>query len=340
MKPSRQFGAFLFIGLLALVFGIVAFINSNIQSTSKLNFSQLFLLIGLTVFFTSLALYFGASMTDRYYKKNDLHAKNMLEEEQLMKELDDRSLYFLQVSIPALYYGNTEEIENIYSTYFGEDIVTAITSEVSEETGGEINAFFSKVFGVKQAGRDITKIIKNYKPKEETTLSKFLLYQRTVILRKQINIGLEFVRVDFSEYNAFQESMSWFINTYQINLEKSSEELNQKTNELYDKGVEETLIQLEKAKDIILMEEKFFITEDHENYICNFVHPVSDYLSYKGIQLTIKFSIPKANVQKSTFDFSQVVEKSVPLRIFGKVILPIDRKSNNWEMIVNPIAVY
>jgi hypothetical protein len=88
------------------------------------------------------------------------------------------------------------------------------------------------------------------------------------------------------------------------------------------------------------MEEKFTITDNDESYDCSYLHPVSEYLSYKCVQLTIRFSIPKKDVHASNFDFSQVIGKVVPLRIFGKVILSVDRNSNNWEMLVKPIAVY
>lgn len=340
MRPSRRFGVLLFVGLLASTIGVFLFLNSNTQATSEFNLAQATLLAGFIVFVVALLLYAGASITDHYYRKNDPRVKEAYEDERLLKELDDRSKSFLQISIPALYYGNHEEIDNIYSTYFGQDIVVSITSETSEETGGEISALFSQVFGIKQAGKDSTKVIKSYKPKEETTLNKFLKYQRAVILTKQINLGLEFVRVDFTEYNEYHNQLDWFINTYQINLNASSEELDRKSNELYDRGVEETLVQLERAKDLILMEEKFTISDHDESYDCSYLHPVSEYLSYKGVQLTIRFAIPKKDVHASNFDFSQVVGKVVPLRIFGKVILPVDRNSNNWEMLVKPIAVY
>lgn len=327
-------------GFIALIFGMMFFINSNIQENSKFNFAQATLLVGFAIFIISVSLYFGALATDRYYRTNDPKVKEAYEDEILLKDIDEQSRYFLQIPITTLYYGDYEEIENIYTTYFGEDTVIAITSETSEETGGEINALFSKFFGMKHAGKDSTKIVKSYKPKEETILNKFLRYQRATILRRQVNLGLEFVRVDFSDLNEFQDNLNKFTNTYQINLEGSANELDRKYSELYDKGVEETFLLLERAKDLILMEEKFSILENDTHYICNYLHPVSEYVAHKGIQVIIKFSIPKANLHSPNFDFAQVVGKVIPIRVFGKVVLPLDRKSNNWEMLIKPIAVH
>lgn len=340
MKPSRRFSFFLLVNLLVLIFGSIYFLNSNIQKTSGFNLAQAILIIGMATFALSFALYTGALVTDQYYRKNDPKVKEAHENEILKKDIDERSKYFLGISIPTLYYVNSEEINNIYATYFGEDVVTAITSESLEEVGGEINAVVAKAVGVKQADKDTTKTIKKYKPREETALSKFLRYQEAVILKKQINLWLNFESVDFQQYNDFEANYSWFIDTYKIDLSKSADEIQNKRDELWMKGIEKTTVQLEEAKDLVLMEEKFNISEDEKNYICTYIHPITNWISYRGLQVTIKFLIPKDGVSNNGIDFSQVIGKVIPLRVFGKVIVPLDRNSNNSEMLIKPIGVY
>ena len=316
------------------------FINSNAKEDSGFNSTQMLLISAGLIFVVSTALYIGAMFTDQYYRNHDPRVKESYEDEKLSRELDETSLKFLSIPITALYYVNVEEIGTIYSTYFGEDIVTSITSETSEESGGEISAVFSKIFGVKQAGKDSTKIIKNFKPKEETILAKFLRYQRAVILRKQITLDLDNAPMDYRLINEFDDTVAWLVHNQGVDLTKSTDELNSKRAELLQVATTQTIERLETAKDLILLEGKFLVTQNDNNYICTYFHPVNQVFPYQDMQVTIKFLIPKEETQKAIFDFNQVIDKYIPLRIFGKVVLPVDRSTFTWEMLVKPIGVY
>lgn len=338
MKPSQRFRAAATISLLVFLLGSVFLVNSNSKYGNLLNFEQIIPALAILFFGVSLALYIGATITDKYYKKHDPKIKRAYEIERLLDDLDDRSKYFFENPASTLYYANHLEIDNIYRTYFEEDIVTSITSEIYEESGGEISAFFSKVVGVKQAGKDTTKTTKKYKPKEETTLGKFIRFQQETILRQQIDIGLDLVDIDYQEINELDDALTWLWEVYELAFHESYDEIAEKRNSLFEKASEATMIRLEMAKDLILLDEKFLISEDEKNYICSYTHPIDENFVDKNIRIV--FMIPKNENHNIKFDFHKVMEKVIPLRVFGKVLIPLDRQTDNWEMVITPIAVY
>ena len=92
-------------------------------------------------------------------------------------------------------------------------------------------------------------------------------------------------------------------------------------------------------KDLVLIEEKFSISQDEKYYICTYTHPATEYLVFSQTSITIKFIIPKEEVY-SKADFDLAIGKAMQLRVFGKVLIPLDEVTKNWELVIKPIAVY
>jgi len=237
MKPSRRFGAIATFSVVITVVAIILFVSTNAKENT---ISNLYVPTALVLLAASTALYIGAFLSDQYYKKFNPRVKEALEEEGLISDLDDRSKIFLKTPITTLWYANVNEIENIYNTHFEDDIVLEITSEESAEFGGEVGGKIPNVGGLLQSGKDVKKITKNIKPHQETILSKFFRYQRSVILRKQVSLNLELVNMNFEEIAYFDDTMNWL---YSIGLtfQNSEIEINNKRNELFEKAAREAI---------------------------------------------------------------------------------------------------
>ena len=70
------------------------------------------------------------------------------------------------------------------------------------------------------------------------------------------------------------------------------------------------------------------------------IHPVSNYLA-SGKEVKISCLVPISKVEPSVAgNYSNSINKSIPIKIYGQVWQPINRSENIWELMITPLAVY
>jgi len=97
----------------------------------------------------------------------------------------------------------------------------------------------------------------------------------------------------------------------------------------------------EHATGWVLVEGKFKIEDRVDFYKCTYTHPVNQYLSNQASPVTISVLIPRTSLKEHIKgNYAQSIGKSIPLKIYGQVWQPVDRKANTWDLQLTPLAIY
>ena len=259
---------------------------------------------------------------------------------QLAEAIDKKKEGFINIGTISFHFANKDEVRNFYNDYFKEPTVEQIVSEMASEVSGDIKGQLPRVFEAKAGGKDLNKWISTIKLPGISEAEMFRRYQREIVRNDQVTLGLELVEVDLSDLNAFDKLVSEFQSKYSGILDDSKVEEQQ--TRLREKAAEKTMIRLENATGWVLVEGKFEISELSEgSYKCTYEHPVNEYFAEKGSKITISMSLRKNLLEANIADnYAQSVGRSIPLKIYGKVFQPIDRKTSIWELQITPTAVY
>jgi len=356
MKPSKNLlPPLLTIGATMVVVGALLYYEGfeGITQPSEwggsvegyINFLAFFLVFIPISFFALVLIRFGSLLGENYYKKNIIDlVKNEFQHDVLEKEyidgLPEQSKDFLNAPFTTLLYVDSLEVDALYSLYFDESTVTGITNEIFGESSHELGATVPSIGGAKIGNKGSSKTVQSIKPAELTIAKKFFRLKRILILRQQIVTGLELVDVDISQYSNMKSILSNLRKEYGLHLEKSQSEIDEVSKTLLRDAAKGIVRRLESAKELTLIDGKFKVSSENEKYIFTYDHPVNAYLSSKKNEITIKFTLPVESLSNSQSDFSQLVGKLIPLKVFAKILLPLDSKSESWDVVVKPIAVY
>jgi hypothetical protein len=261
------------------------------------------------------------------------------EQPKLTAAIEEKKRRFLNLpNIAFFHYANEERIRNIYNDYFREPTVESAVQELVSEISGDVGAELPKLLEAKFGGKNLTRWISNIKYTDISIYKMFLQYQRETIKKGQVILDLELVDVELSQVEEFEQLANQLRQTY--NFEISEGTLEDHKSSLKEKAAEQTLTKLETilTNTWVLIEGSFLITNSEDNfYYCTSTHPVSDYISDPNKKVSIIVQIPKPNVEAH---FKQLIGKSIPLRVYGAVMLPINREHETWDFLITPLAVY
>jgi|GEM_PF-5103828 hypothetical protein len=357
MKPSKSIvQPIIIIGISALVlevFFYYAISTGEIQRPDEwggsiegyINLLSCMIVSPPIIFAALVFIRFGSLVGENYYQKNlpEL-VKNEFQHNVLEKEyidtLDDQSKVFLNAPLTTLIFVDILEVESLHSLYFDETTITGITNEVFGESSHEIGANFPNIGGAKLGNRGSSKTTQNIKPAELSIAKKFFRLQRILILKQQIVTSLELIDIDLSQYQEMNSVLLKLKKEYGLTFQKSSDEIDIVKKSLLRDAANEMIKRLESAKDLVLIDAKFNVLNENEDYIFVYDHPVNRYLSDKENEVTIRFTIPANSISFSQNNFHQLVGKTIRLKVFAKILLPLNTKSDNWEVVIKPIAVY
>jgi hypothetical protein len=211
---------------------------------------------------------------------------------------------------------------------------------MTNELSSEVKGTMPKVLEAKIGGKDLSKWISTIKLPDVSVAEMFRRYQREIIKNNQVTLGLELVEVDLSDLNDFNKLMSEFELKFGLKLEESK--IASQTAALRKKAAEKTLVRLENATGSVLIEGKFKILNiSNEFYKCVYEHPVNEYLVEVGKIITISFILKKGSLEPNIAgNYALSLEKAIPLKVYGKVWQPIDRKADVWDLQITLTAVY
>ncbi len=251
----------------------------------------------------------------------------------------DKKERFSKVSGVSFHYVDKDEVKGFYNDTFREPTFESLISEITGEVSAEIKGGLPKILESKIGGRDINKWISTIKLPETSLSGMFVKYQKEMIQRDEITLGLEELDIELKDLHEFNTSVEKLDEAFAFVV--PSELVEEHRTKLREKAAEKTLAKLEAASGWVLMEGKFAIARSENLYICTLHHPVNEFLSEEAAPLTISIFLPKDGIeQRYASNYARSVGKVIPLRVFGKVWQPVNRAASVWELQITPLAVY
>lgn len=253
--------------------------------------------------------------------------------------VEDKKNKFQNIPSISFHYANKDQIAGFYNDYFREPTIASLVSEISGEISGEVKGSLPQILESKIGSKDLTKWISTVKLPDTSLNGMFLRYQRETIKSGQVALGLEEVEIELTDLQAFDEALSDLQRRFDFHLE--GQLIEKQRSYLKEKAAERTLIKLEQATGWILIEGRFKIEVEGEFYKCSYSHPVNDYLSGQIGPITISIIIPVESIEPHIAgNYKQSIGKLIPMRIYGQIWQPIDRKTSIWDLQLTPLAIY
>jgi len=247
---------------------------------------------------------------------------------------------FLNIPNISFHFADKDRIRNFYNDYFSEPTFESLVSEIISEASGEVKGSIPQIIESKIGNKDLSKWISTIKLPDITLNGMFKRYQRETIRNNEVALGIEEVEIELSEVQTFNDSIAELKSRFGFNISESV--LDPHRSQLREKAANETLLKLEQATGSVLIEGRFKLEEEDENfYRCTYNHPVNHYLSENKGPVVIVVLIPKNSLETSIAgNYTRSIGSLVPLRVYGDVWKPIDTVGGSWELQITPLAVY
>jgi hypothetical protein len=246
---------------------------------------------------------------------------------------------FLDIPSISFHFADEDQIKSFYNDYFKEPTIENLVSEIAGEIGGEINAGIPQILESRVGGKDLSKWISTIKLPELSLEGMFRRYQRETIEKCQVTLGIEDVNIGSDELQEFENAIEDLDKRFNFKL--GDDLLGTQRAILKEKIAESTLIKLEQATDWVLIEGRFKITKENDLYKCIHIHKINEYILGSHEPITISVFLPEKSLKSHIMgNYAQSIGQMIPLKIYGKVWRPIDRKNEIWDLQITPIAVY
>ena len=258
------------------------------------------------------------------------------EEKSIYEKKKDK---YLNIANISFHYADKERIRTFYNDYFKEPTLKDLIKETISETNADVKGSIPTIIESKIGSKDLSKWISTIKLPDLTETGMFKRYQIETIKKDQVKLGLEEDDIELSVLSDFETKVSSITNEFGYSFEKES--LNIHRTVLKEKAAERTLANLEKASGWVLIEGNFHIQKDKNDfYKVTMKHPVSNYLA-SGKEIGISCLIPVNQIESSVAgNYSNSIDKLIPLTIYGQVWQPVNRQLNVLELIITPLAIY
>jgi hypothetical protein len=264
----------------------------------------------------------------------------LFEEDKKEKSIyDKKKEKFLKIANISFHFADKERIRTFYDDYFKEPTIKNLINESISESDSGLKASIPSILESKIGGKDLSKWISKIKLPDITENGMFKRYQKETIQKDQVQLGLEEDDIELSLLSEFEEQVNEISSEFDFSLEKEKVEAHK--TKLKEKAADRTLKTLEKASGWVLIEGKFLIQKEKENfYKVTMTHPVSNYLPADK-DVKISCLIPIDQIEPSVAgNYSNSLNKSIPLRIYGQIWQPLNRDENVWELMITPLAIY
>ncbi len=258
------------------------------------------------------------------------------EEKSIYEKKKDK---FLNIANISFHFADKERIKTFYNDYFKEPTIKDLIKETVSESNSEIKAGIPSILESQIGGKDLSKWISKIKLPDITETGMFKRYQKETIKKDQVQLGLEEDDIELSVLKDFESKAA--ILTKDFGYKFDADKLDKQKTILKEKAAERTLKNLEKSSGWVLIEGNFLIEkEGNEFYKVSMIHPVSNYLP-SGKDVTLSCLVPILQIEPSVAgNYSNSINKSIPLMIYGQIWQPISRKDNIWELVIIPLSVY
>jgi hypothetical protein len=246
---------------------------------------------------------------------------------------------FLNLPGIAFHFADASQITNFYNDYFKEPTVAGMVAEITGEVDAEVKGSIPQLLEARIGSKDIGKWISTIRLPDTSLSGMFLRYQRENIKSGAVTLGIEEVEIEFNELQAFDEVIGQLTTRFGLTLDAAL--LNKQRALLKERAAERTLAKLEQATGWVLVEGRFRIDLDADFYRCSYIHPVNEYLSPQSTPVSITVLLPVKSMEASfAGNYAASIGKLIPLKVYGSVWQPIDRKTGVWQLELTPVAVY
>jgi len=257
-----------------------------------------------------------------------------------LNEVEQKKERLINLPSISLHYRDEERIKNFYNDYFREPTTESFVKEVVSEASGEAGVNIADLLKTKAGSKNLSKWIRTVKLPETSISGMFHRYQRETIIKNQVTLNLDIVDIELSKVVNFQKDTNAIKNKYNIEIDPAK--LRKKEQELKSLSAEKVLKRLESASGATVIDGKFRITDnDDQYYKIILTHSVNKYLPKADVPITISALVPKAKI--ATFvagNYAQSINKTIPLKIYGQVWRPINRAERVYELQITPLAIY
>lgn len=276
---------------------------------------------------------------DRPYLYGGEISSKLGSEDKKKNKYDKKKEKFLNIANISFHFADKERIRSFYDDYFKEPTIKDLVTESISESDSGIKANIPSILESKIGGKDLSKWISKIKLPDITENGMFKRYQKETIQMDQVQLGIEEDYIELSILSDFEKQIQDISKEFEFEFEQ--EKVEQHKTRLKEKAAERTLQSLEKASGWVLIEGNFLIQkDDDEFYKVTMSHPVSNYLA-SGKEVKISCLIPISQIEPCfSGNYSNSINKSIPLKIYGQIWQPINRKENIWELMITPLAVY
>ena len=287
------------------------------------------------------------SMTLHYASTRSNNQETEIKLTRIAKELETRNNTnqekkikdnFLSTSNITFYFANKEQIKNLYKTYFHEAVLNSLISETSGDKKGEIKGktgLIEATIGSSKA----SKLTSVYKSDEITLEGMFIRYQREMLRTDQVKLIPEEINYSKKELNAFDNAIQNIQQNYKLSL--NQEEIEDRRNNLRIKSVQNVLTSLENLSGWVLIEGRFTIGLEDQNYKCTYTHPINNHLPTQSPPITISMNIsPQTLEDNIKSHFAKSINTEIPLKVYAKIWHSINTNKNVWDIYLDPLAIY
>lgn len=242
-------------------------------------------------------------------------------------------------------YCDDEAINDFYNSTFKEPLVESMIEKLVEERTGGIKTGKAAALALESElkGTTLKEYISTIKLPETTLserLSRYIVYS---LENGNVGYGFESLSIKLGKVQKFENNLESMKAEFGISF--SEEIIEAKKKEIKNELVKELIQELEKVRDNVLVSGDYLVVnENDEEYKLIYNHPISEHLKYLGkVRVYIICIINKAKIKdlyKSRFVRSARDREEIPIRIFGKVIKPLNTSTDNWELELIPFAIY
>lgn len=261
---------------------------------------------------------------------------------------------FLRLTAIDFIYANEAQITNLHNCVMSQrfttdTIATEQTKELSVNAKAGIDIKAVANVGAEGGGKNSIKVTTTEKSLPTSPNAMFLNYQREMINRDQVILGLEDVdndidSVDNGDLNELNQLVEILNTKFKCGV--NEQQVVQKRSELTTKAIASTRLKLEQADDFVLIEGKFEINAEDDLYKCVYTHPISDLLTNEIIHIV--FHLDKSSiVDNYKITFQNLVGRKTPLKVYGRVASALSPTPGTLtstpihkELSITPIAIY
>ena len=256
----------------------------------------------------------------------------VLEKEKRLRGLKAANFHYLEES----------NVSSLYDDVFAaplpnpSPVINEVTVEIQDAIKGNAQASIADVVQSVLSRERVERIFTQIKFVEIATSTKFIQYQKRMIEEGQVILDLELQdqkSADLAKFDGLIRQMSDY--ELQVDLEK----ITNTRKQLGEGTINEILGIIENSIDQqVVITADFHVSDEGNSYRLSYEHPINRLIDQK-IEMWVTLSKKKV-LANWNLVYEQSCGNTVRANVYGTVFRSKKQHEGDWEIAVNPIAVY